>query len=159
MPIRPLGMAGRMGHIVRSTTIACPPQRVFDVLTAVERLPEFSDMTVDVHGPGRPVEVGDRFDQVVRVLGKELETEWEVVEVVAPTRLRFTGTGPAGATATLVETLEPAGDGTTVRLDVEYDLPLGILGDAVDALFLERKNEEAADEILARLAALCQGTT
>jgi carbon monoxide dehydrogenase subunit G len=145
-----------MGHISRSASVACQPDRVFDVLTDVDRLKEFSEMTVEVRGPGRPVQPGDRFEQVVRVLGKDLETEWEVVEVERPHRLRFTGTGPAGAHATLTETLEPEGDGTRVELDAEYDLPLGILGDAVDALFLERKNGEAAEAILAKLASLCQ---
>ena len=149
-----------MGHINRSTSVACPPEQVFAVLADVERLPEFSAMTVDIrNGPGRPVQVGDRFDQVVRILGKELESEWRVVEVQEPSLLRFEGTATAGANATLVERLTPDGDGTRVELDVEYDLPLGILGDAVDAVFLHSKNEEQAEEILSKLKALCEGTS
>lgn len=144
---------------MRSTTVACPPQRVFDVLTDVERLAEFSDMTIEVrNGPGRKVEVGDRFEQRMRLLGKELDTEWTVVEIDAPSQLRFEGTGPAGSRATLVERLAPDGNGTKVELDVDYDLPLGVLGDAVDAVYLHGKNEEQADEILAKLKVLCEGT-
>ena len=147
-----------MGHITRSTSVACPPERVFEVLANVERLPEFSAMTVDVrNGPGRPVQAGDRFDQVVKILGKELESEWRVVEVQPPSLLRFEGTATAGATATLTERLTPDGDGTRVELDVDYDLPLGVLGDAVDAVFLHSKNEEQAEEILSKLKGLCEG--
>ncbi|MDQ1445384.1 MAG: Polyketide cyclase / dehydrase and lipid transport [Acidimicrobiaceae bacterium] len=148
-----------MGKINRSTVVGCPPDRVFAVLSQVERLADFSSMTVDIrNGPGRPVEVGDRFEQVVKVLGKELDTEWEVVEVQAPSLLRFEGTASAGARATLVERLTAEGTGTRVELDVDYDLPLGILGDAVDAVYLQSKNEEQAEEILGKLKALCETT-
>ncbi len=146
-----------MGTIARSTTIDCPPAEVFAVLANVERLPEFSDMTVAVRGgPGRDLQAGDRFEQVVKLLGQALETEGEVAEVTAPSLLRFEGKATAGATATLVERLTPAGSGTHVELEVDYDLPLGILGDAVDAVYLHGKNEEQADQILARLKALCE---
>ncbi|HEX7167756.1 MAG TPA: SRPBCC family protein [Acidimicrobiales bacterium] len=146
-----------MAKINRSTTVDCPPERVFDVLSNVERLTEFCSMTLDVrNGPGRAVQVGDRFDQVIKVLGKKLETEWEVVEVVEPSLLRFKGAAAAGASANLVERLTPDGSGTHVELDVDYDLPLGFLGDAVDALFLQGKNEEQAEEILASLKSLCE---
>jgi ligand-binding SRPBCC domain-containing protein len=147
-----------MGRINRSTVVDCPPDRVFAVLADVDRLTEFSSMTVSIrNGPGRPVQAGDTFEQAVRILGKELESEWTVVEVVPSTLLRFEGTAPAGARATLVERLSPDGGGTRVELDVDYDLPLGILGDAVDAVYLHRKNEEEAEDILARLKALCEG--
>ncbi|MDQ1439671.1 MAG: Polyketide cyclase / dehydrase and lipid transport [Acidimicrobiaceae bacterium] len=148
-----------MGKINRSTVVGCPPDRVFAVLSQVERLADFSSMTVDIrNGPGRPVQVGDHFEQVVKVLGKELDTEWEVVEVQAHSLLRFEGTASAGARATLVERLTAEGTGTRVELDVDYDLPLGILGDAVDAVYLQSKNEEQAEEILGKLKALCETT-
>jgi len=148
-----------MSSLTRATTVSCPPERVFAVLAEVERLPEFSDMTVAVrNGPGRPVQVGDTFDQVVRVLGKELESEWQVVEVRSPSLLRFEGTAPGGAKASLTERLVPEGDGTRVELEVDYDLPLGILGHAVDAVYLHGKNETQAEEILTRLKALCEAT-
>ncbi|MEY2471575.1 MAG: hypothetical protein QOK28_904 [Actinomycetota bacterium] len=148
-----------MGHLNRTTTVACPPTKVFSVLSDVDRLPEFSEMTVAVrNGPGRALQTGDRFEQVVRVLGKELESEWQVVEVMEPSLLRFEGNTPGGAKATLTERLTPDGNGTLVELDVDYDMPLGLLGDAIDALYLHSKNEENADEILAKLKALCEAT-
>lgn len=151
------GYVDRMSTLSRSTTVACPPDRVYAVLSEVERLPEFSDMTAAVrNGPGRPVRVGDRFEQVVRVLGVELESEWRVVEIDPPSLLRFEGEAAGGARATLVERLRPEGDGTRVELEVDYDLPLGILGKAVDAAYLHSKNEEQAEEILAKLKQLCE---
>jgi hypothetical protein len=147
-----------MGHLNRTTVVACDPQVVFGVLSDVDRLPEFSEMTVGIrNSPGRALRAGDRFEQVVRVLGKELESEWQVVAVEEPSLLHLVGTAPAGAKATLIERLSAEGQGTRVELDVEYDMPLGILGDAVDAVYLHSKNEEQADEILAKLKALCEG--
>ncbi len=151
------GRSATMGELSRSTVVACPPQRVFEVLADVDRLPEFSGMTVEVRSsPGRAVRAGDQFEQVVRVLGKELETTWKVVEIVEPSLLRFEGTGPGGARATLVERLTAEGSGTRVQLEVDYDLPLGLLGDAVDAVYLHGKNEEEAEDILAKLKDLCE---
>lgn len=148
-----------MSTLTRATTVACPPDRVYAILAEVERLPEFSDMTVAVrNGPGRPIRVGDTFEQVVRVLGKELESDWRVVELDAPSLLRFEGEAPGGARATLIERLTPEGDGTRVELEVDYDLPLGILGQAVDAVYLHSKNESQAEEILDKLKSLCEST-
>ena len=146
-----------MSSLSRSTVIDCPPDRVYAVLSNVERLPEFSEMTAEVrNGPERPIRLGDRFEQVVKVLGAELETEWEVVELSPPNLLRFEGTATGGARATLVERLSSSGGGTLVELEVDYDLPLGILGKAVDAAFLHGKNEEQAEQILVRLKELCE---
>lgn len=146
-----------MGHVQRSIVVGCPPEQVFAVLADIEQLPSFSSMTVDVRGgPGRALRTGDRFTQVIRLVGKELESDWQVVEVHEPTLLRLSGDAPGGATATLVERLTPEGTGTRVELDVEYDLPLGLLGDAIDAIFLERKNTEQAEEILATLKRRCE---
>jgi ribosome-associated toxin RatA of RatAB toxin-antitoxin module len=149
-----------VGHLTRSVVVDCPPAQVFDVLARVEHLPEFSPMTVAIRrAPGRPLRTGDRFEQVVRVLGKELQSEWTVVEVDAPFLVRLEGTAPGGATATLVEHLSVEPAGTRVELHVEYDLPLGLLGHAVDAVFLHGENEQQAEEILAGLKELCERST
>ena len=51
------------------------------------------------------------------------------------------------------------GTGALVERDGEYDLPLAGLGDAGDALYLHGANEEQAEEILARLKAICEWST
>lgn len=56
------------------------------MLSDLDRLPEFSDMTVAVRkGPDRPITTGDRFEQAVKVLSIEFDTDWEVTSVVADT--------------------------------------------------------------------------
>ncbi|MFP5326157.1 MAG: SRPBCC family protein [Acidimicrobiia bacterium] len=146
-----------MGHIVRETTVSCPPAKVFEVLSHINRLPEFSEMTVDVKGPDRPLAVGDRFEQTVKVLGRELATEWEVVEVQAPSLLRVEGRSANNGSASLTDRVTPTPEGgSRVELEVDYDLPLGFLGEIADKLVVERKNEEEAETILRRLKELCE---
>ena len=147
-----------MARILRDVTIECSCEVVFGVLRDIDRLPEFSDMTVSVEGgPGRPVEVGDTFDQVVKVAGKELDTQWEVVAVEPPHLLQFSGRSVANGRATLIERFTPADGGCRVEMEVDYDLPLGFLGELLDALVVERRNEKEAETILSNLKALCTG--
>lgn len=146
-----------MGHIVRNVTVACPPEKVFGVLADINRLPEFSDMTVDVKGPDRPLAVGDRFEQTVKVAGKELATEWEVVEVTAPSLIRVEGTSGHNGRASLTDRILPSDEGGSyVEIEVEYDLPLGLLGEIADKVVVERMNEKEAEGILAKLKELCE---
>lgn len=147
-----------MAHISKSIEIGCPPQVVYDVLARPDRLREFSEMTVDVRDhPGRPVVAGDTFTQVIKIAAIELETEWEVVEVSAPNLLRFRGKSPGNGSAELVERIEETPDGSLVALTVDYELPLGIIGEIADKLLFERQNEEAAEQILDRLRSVCVG--
>lgn len=146
-----------VANIVRETTISCPPSEVFAVLAQVERLPEFSDMTVAVkHGPGRPLKVGDHFDQIVKVVGIEVDTEWEVTEMVADSRIKVEGRSKSNGRASMTETVTPHGDGCVVRIEVDYDPPLGLLGEIADKVLFEKGHEDEAEHILGRLKALCE---
>jgi hypothetical protein len=148
-----------MGRIDRSTLVECRPHHVFGVLGEVERLTVFSGWTVEVMGPGRPPRADDTFEQIIKILGKELETTWTLVDVEPDSLLRFEGAGVGGARATLIARLTVDGAGTRVEMDVDDDLPLGILGDAVDAVCLHSKHEEQAEEIRATLKAICESST
>lgn len=149
-----------MTTISRDTVVQCPPSRVFAVLADLERLTEFSDMTVAVrNGPKHPVQVGDTFEQVVKVLGIEIDTKWEVVEVVADRLIRFEGHSDGDGRASLTHRVDPDGTGSRVTFEVEYDPPLGILGDIADKLVFERKHEHEAEQLLSRLRQLCESST
>lgn len=148
-----------MTSIRREISIECSPGEVFAVLTDIERLAEFSHMTVGIaNGPGRPLAVGDHFDQIVKVLHVELDTEWEVTELVADEKIRVEGRSKSNGSATITQRVAAKGIGSLVSFDIEYDPPFGILGDIADKALFERKHEEDAEQILAGLKALCEGT-
>ena len=147
----------QMTKIVQEVVVSCPPNRVFALLSDVERLPEFSEMTVEVkNGPGRPLQAGDHFDQVVKVVGVEFDTEWEVTELVADKLIRIEGRSKSNGRASLTETLTPDAEGCRVRLEVDYDPPLGIIGEIADKLVFERRHEDEAEHVLAGLKGLCE---
>jgi uncharacterized membrane protein len=150
----------QMTRIRRQTTIDCHPHEVFEVLTDVEQLAAFSHMTVGIsNGPGRGLQVGDRFDQIVKVLHIELDTEWEVTEVVADSRIRVEGRSKANGSAVITQHVEGWGDATLVTFEIEYEPPFGILGDIADKAVFEQRHEQDAEQILAGLKLLCEGMT
>lgn len=146
-----------MANIIREVVVSCPPARVFALLSDVDRLLEFSDMTVEVKNtPGRPLATGDHFDQVVKVLGVEFDTEWEVTEIEADSLIRIEGRSASNGRASLTERITAEGDGSRVKLEVDYDPPLGILGEIADKVLFERHHEKEAEQILAGLKELCE---
>ena len=147
-----------MNSIRREIFISCAPSEVFEVLADIERLAEFSHMTVEVRkGPGRTLAVGDHFEQVIKVLHIELETEWEVTELVPAETIRVEGRSKANGSATITQHVAAQGDGSMVTFEVEYDPPFGILGDIADKAVFEKRHEEDAEQILAGLKTLCEG--
>ena len=142
---------------MRDTVVACPPERAFELLCDLERLPELSHLTVAVrHGPGRAIVTGDRFEQVVKLFGVELDTEWVATEVVPGRSIRWEGIAPGKAKVTMVQRVEPVGGGARVSLEVDYDVPLGVLGEMFDKALLERRHERDAEQILDTLRAMCE---
>lgn len=147
-----------MTSIQRQISISCAPKEVFKVLADVERLAEFSHMTVAIsNAPGRMLAVGDHFNQVVKVLHVELDTEWEVTEVVADETIRVEGRSKANGSASVTQHVAAQGDGSLVTFEIEYDPPFGILGDIADKAVFEKRHEDDAEQILVGLKTLCEG--
>lgn len=146
-----------MAKFARDEFVSCPPQRVFDLLCDLDRLSEFSHMTVGIrNGPGRAIATGDRFEQVVKVLGVEFDGEWEVTSVVPGSLIRIEGRSHSNGKASLTQRITPEGGGSRVTFDVDYDPPFGVLGELADKVLLERRSEEDAEKILAALKVLCE---
>ncbi len=92
-----------MTNIRRQISISCGPEKVFGVLSDIDRLAEFSHTTVGVSkSQGRALAVGDHFDQVVKVLNIDVDTEWEVTELVPDQTIRVEGP-KANGSATVVQ--------------------------------------------------------
>lgn len=146
-----------MSTISSQISVSCPPERVFTVLQDVSRLAEFSHMTMAVrNAPARALQKGDRFEQTVKVLGIVFDTEWVVTELVEGSTVRFEGTSKGNGRAVMTQQVIHEGDGSRVEFEVEYDPPLGIIGDIADKVLFERRHEEATEQILARLKQVCE---
>ena len=66
---------------------------------------------------------------------------------------------PPGTGIREVRRVSDQGDGSRVTLDVDYDPPLGILGDIADKLVFERRHEREAEQLLSRLRNLCENSS
>ncbi len=123
--------------------VKAPPERVFTLICAPERLPEWNVSVEKARRvtPDEPVGLGSRAIMSGRLLGQSLESETEVVEYEAP-RLFTTRTvrGPRLVTRFRLEPQgEPPGQVTQVEVQVGGEVPGGAIGERLAEGFLRRE--------------------
>ncbi len=148
-----------MTKIKRDISIHSRPEDAFEALANWSRLTDWSTVTHSHDGADRCSGVGQEFDQQVRIAGVPLQTHWRVVEFEPPRSLAYEVTAMAGGRMTLRQQVVPSQDGTRVEIDVDYDLPGGFLGEALDRLYVERRNEREVEHSLQNLKELLEGRT
>jgi uncharacterized membrane protein len=134
--------------------IRAPAERIFELVCAPERLPEWNLSVESARRaePGQAVCLGSRAFLSGRLLGQPLESETEVVGFEPP-RL-FATRALRGPRINTRFVLEPLPDGTRVEVDVSGEVPGGALGAMLAEGFL-RKELMAS---LERLRALGEST-
>lgn len=139
-----------MATIRRSVDIAAPPERVWDLLENVRRLPEYSQSTDEVRGaPERLTEVGQQYVQVGRVLGVKLKSHWTVTAIEPGRLLSNEGSLGAGVRYTLTQRLDPLPERRTrLSIEIDYTVPGGPLGRLAARSGAERRAVSEAQEVL-----------
>jgi uncharacterized protein YndB with AHSA1/START domain len=146
-----------MAHIERTINIDATPEEVFAILTDLDRLPEWSTITVATHdAPEDHLQVGATFRQTLRVLGRNVDCDWRVTEVDRPRKVAYDATAPGGGQLRMAQQVHEDGTGSRVELDLDYELPGGFLGDAANWAFVERRNEREAEHSLHNLKDLVE---
>ena len=115
----------------------------------------WSTITESHTGPD-VLELDQEFEQTIRVGGVKLATEWRCVELKAPHAVAYDATGPRGARLHMRQTVAPTSDGCRLELNIDYDLPGGVLGEVVDRLYVKRRNEHEAEHSLRNLKDLSE---
>ncbi len=146
-----------MTEIRRSIDIDAPPLRVFDQLANWSEITTWSTITSAHIGPDRCSGAGEEFDQKIRVAGMELESHWRVTDHEPPNLIAYEATGPGASWMRMRQRVMPEGTGSRLELEVEYDLPGGVLGDLVDKLYVEQRNERETEHSLHNLKELVEG--
>lgn len=145
-----------MANVQTSIDIDAPPQRVWDVVTDLERMGEWVSIHRDFpQSPPAEVSQDTSFHQTLAVAGTPFAVEWTAVEVDSPNRLSWEGTGPAGTTARTSYSLAAENGGTRFEYENEFKLPGGELGEAAGGVVAGHAEREANDS-LARLKALAE---
>jgi uncharacterized membrane protein len=145
-----------MSKLQRSLDVNTSGDVVFDLLTDLNGLPEWSTITVETHGtPRQPIEEGDTFAQTLRVLDQQVQTEWRVTELSRPRTVAYETTGPGGGRLVMKQTVDDSAGVSRVQFELDYDLPqdLAALLESDEA---QRRNERELDLSLQRLKSLAE---
>jgi len=150
-----------MGLIERSVEVRATPEKVWDVLVDVRRLPEVSRHTIEVKdAPERLTHEGERFTQTVMAVGKRFESEWSVMRLEPGRVLTIEGSVGFGVRYCLTESVEPAGPGRSrLSVCIRYTLPFGPLGRVASKLGVVRLATAEAEQVLSSIAAMAEAPT
>jgi uncharacterized protein YndB with AHSA1/START domain len=129
-----------MPKINNSINISAPVEKVFayvtDLMNSTEWFVGMTEVT-DVTGSG----VGQHFHWKYNMLGVPLRGEGTVREHV-PNERRVTE-GKGGITSTWTFTFAPDEGGTKLDLELDYTIPVPVLGKLAEKLVLKRNQREA----------------
>jgi uncharacterized membrane protein len=137
-----------MEKIRRSIQIHAPVAQVFDHLTNPLNLLEIWPSMVEVTNQVVHPNGGHAFDWVYKMAGLRFHGHCETVEIER-NRL-WVDHNASGIPSTFRWEYAGTDDTTDVRLNIEYELPLALLG-RLAAPFLRRVNEREAETLLQNL--------
>lgn len=147
-----------MGHVHIEHHIDAPIEHVWDLAMQTERIPEWNPYQ-EIHDlDGSFEKVGSTFEGTIKVLGRTIEGRGTIAEVEKPHLLHMKVTTVGGEKSDYVYRYETAGSGMLCVMDVEYELPGGLLGGMLDRLFVERSIEREMKQAAENFAALAEAT-
>ena len=129
-----------MPKLNNSINISAPVEKVFAYVTDPLATPEWlvgATEVTDVTGSG----VGQHYHWKYNMLGVPLRGETTVSEHV-PNERRVTDS-KGGATSTWTFTFAPHEGGTKLDLELDYTIPVPVLGKLAEQLVLKRNQREA----------------
>ena len=140
-----------MPYVEQSITIYAPPYVVFDlVANQPERMPEWwhaFELQTRVSPP--PTAVGSVSRYVYNMMGVKIKGEHQVVEMDENARLVVKTS--SGIDSAFEFTFAPTNGGTELTVRVEYTLPGSVLGQLLNRLAIEQRNERDLAEGLQNL--------
>jgi uncharacterized membrane protein len=139
-----------MAKITRSITINTPVEKVYGFMSDPTNLPEIWPSMVEIKDV-QPSPAGNyNFGWVYKMAGVRFEGASETIEAI--TNQRAVTKSTKGIETTFVWTYEPEDDGTRMTMEVEYVVPIPLLGKLAEA-FIVKQNEHEAEAMLANLKA------
>jgi uncharacterized protein YndB with AHSA1/START domain len=148
-----------MTHLERSIHIDERPEDVFHVLTDLKLIPRWAVIAQDtyVRPESELTEAGQEFHWTIRVAGMDLETDWVVTEFVPPRAVAYQVESAHEGRLEMKQRVLDAGDGgSRVELELDYDLPYGFIGEALDRVVVEKRNQGVMERSLENLKDLIE---
>ena len=139
-----------MAKLTRTITINAPVEKVFAYASEPTNLPEIWPSMVEVKDVQPSPAGGYNFGWVYKMAGMRFEGASETTESIP--NQRTVTKSKKGIQSTFTWTYQPDAGGTKLTLEVEYTIPVPLLGKLVEA-FIVKQNEHEADVMLANLKA------
>jgi uncharacterized membrane protein len=140
-----------MAKLEKTLIINAPVEKVFGYMTEPANLPEIWPSMVEVKAVKKmPEHVGASFNWVYKMAGMRFEGSSQVTEWVANQREVTKST--RGIASTFTWKYKTENGGTKVTVEVEYTIPVPLLGKLAEA-FIVKQNEHEAEGMLANLKA------
>jgi uncharacterized protein YndB with AHSA1/START domain len=124
-----------MRTLKQSVGIRAPVEAVFEYVTAPAKMAEWLPSMVETRnivGEGE----GQQYEWTYKMMGMLFRGQTVVVEHVPNECAVFQSIGAIGSTWTM--RVAPVDDGTLFSLDVEYDIPMPILGNLAERILVNR---------------------
>lgn len=142
-----------MAKVKKSIIINSPVEKVFnyisDPMSQLEWLPSMMEVK-NVNGS----EVGQKYHWKYRMAGVPLEGETTVIEYIPNKRIMTKSKG--GANSTWIFDFETQDGGTKVDLEIEYSIPVPVIGKLAEKIVL-RRNEREGDLAMANIKDKMEG--
>ena len=143
-----------MAKVERTITIKAPVEKVFSYLDEPTNLPEVWPGFVEAKDVKRLPSGGNSFGWAYKMAGMRFEGTGETTEYVANERTVVKTKGGIESTATW--TYQPEDGGTKLTLEVEYTVPIPLLGKLAEALIV-KLNQNEADVVMTNLKTRMEG--
>jgi uncharacterized membrane protein len=139
-----------MAKLVKSIVIGAPVEKVFAFMENPANLPEIWPSMVEVKNLQPAPAGGYNYDWAYKMAGVRLEGASETVEHV-PNQLLVDRT-TKGIDSEFHWTFQAEGAGTKLTVEVEYKVPIPVLGKLAESIIV-KQNDKEADTLLANLKA------
>ena len=139
-----------MAKLEKTITINAPVEKIFNYISQPTNLPEFWPSLVETSDVQELPNGGHSNRWVYKMAGIRLEGTSEDVEYITNQRLVSKTKGGVESTQTWM--FQPEAGGTKVTFNVEYTVPIPVLGKLAEAV-IAKMNEHEGDLVLANLKA------
>lgn len=139
-----------MAKLQKSITINAPVEKVFAYLSDPKNLLEIWPSMIEIKDVQPAATGGYNFGWVYKMAGMRFEGASETVEEIPNQRTVTKST--KGIESHFVWTYEPENGGTKLTVDIEYKVPVPLLGKIADS-FILKQNDQEGDALLANLKA------
>ena len=133
-----------MVKLQKSITINAPVEKVFTYLSDPKNLPEIWPSMIEVKDVKPAATGGYNFGWVYKMAGMRFDGASETTEEI-PNQRTVTK-----STKGIVWNYAPENGGTKLTVDIEYNVPVPLLGKLAEA-FIVKQNEHEADTLLSNL--------